>query len=64
MWDKLKITKAIGLLSDFMAECWQLDKVEEAETFRATIEILEKQLKMLNSFELAEINKVLNDKLK
>lgn len=52
MWEKQQVIKALELLKSFAMECWQIDMVEASETFQASIEVLEQQLKMLNGFEI------------
>lgn len=48
MWN-LKLLYFIEcILDSFSKECWQIDKIEESETFDKALKILRKQIKMLN----------------
>lgn len=51
MWDKKKLKDTITQLESFADECYCLDKEEEYGKITDCINVLQKQLDMLNEFE-------------
>lgn len=51
MWEEDKLNQAINLLVNFYHELWQIDRVDDAEILKNALDVLNKQLEMLNGFK-------------